>query len=595
VHSSILIVVANHLWQSTLFAMALGCIVFLLRGNGARIRCCLWLAASAKFLVPFAWLNALGARIPWPYDSIRATFPELSALVGQTAAHGARISAEHAPAITQASFAVKYDGVILIALEAVWVMGALAVVARWLRRWLLVRCVLKTSVPTGLNFVIPIRSSSSQFEPAVVGILFPVLLLPVGMEHHLAPEEMDAMLAHERCHVAWRDNLAATIHMLVEALFWFHPLVWWLGRRIIDERERACDEQVLAQGHASRSYAESILKVCDYYLQSPLTCAAGVGGGNLSQRIEAIMKNRMIKGLDAGRKVVLTIAACATVAIPLGIGILTATRGRAEAATADENVPVLHNVSIQLAPASTSGEFPEGSFNALGLLLIPRACRTSGPPCPGGGERVEVAYHSLRGFIAVAYGVDGSQVVGKDLSKVPNYQITADNPWPESPTMTADERAANHRTSVKELATIQRGLLATHFGLVVKRERRQMAGYVLTIGMAGSKLRPDGSAPEWKKNTWSASNGIFATDTAINALVGTLQRMLQAPVVDQTALTATYDYEWHAPTFGDRPDPAAIAKTLEEQLGLHLEARTVTVDVINVISLNSPEQVLTSK
>jgi uncharacterized protein (TIGR03435 family) len=71
--------------------------------------------------------------------------------------------------------------------------------------------------------------------------------------------------------------------------------------------------------------------------------------------------------------------------------------------------------------------------------------------------------------------------------------------------------------------------------------------------------------------------------------------MLRAPVVDKTALTARYDYEWHAQTWGDRPEPAAITKTLEEQLGLHLEAKAVTVDVINVISLKSPEQVSTSK
>ena len=54
-----------------------------------------------------------------------------------------------------------------------------------------------------------------------------------------------AIVAHELCHVGRRDNLAAAVHMIVEAVFWFHPLVWWIGTRLVEERERACDEEVL--------------------------------------------------------------------------------------------------------------------------------------------------------------------------------------------------------------------------------------------------------------------------------------------------------------------------------------------------------------
>ena len=59
---------------------------------------------------------------------------------------------------------------------------------------------------------------------------------------------MEAMLAHEVAHVRRRDNLTAALHMLVEAMFWFHPLVWWMERRLVEERERACDEEVVEMG-----------------------------------------------------------------------------------------------------------------------------------------------------------------------------------------------------------------------------------------------------------------------------------------------------------------------------------------------------------
>jgi bla regulator protein BlaR1 len=74
------------------------------------------------------------------------------------------------------------------------------------------------------------------------------LLLPAGITDRLTPPQLKAIVAHELCHVRRRDNLATALHMGVEALFWFHPLVWWLGARLMEERERACDEEVLLMG-----------------------------------------------------------------------------------------------------------------------------------------------------------------------------------------------------------------------------------------------------------------------------------------------------------------------------------------------------------
>ena len=125
-------------------------------------------------------------------------------------------------------------------------------------------------------------------------------------------------------------------------------------------------------------------------------------------------------------------------------------------------------------------------------------------------SRVQTVY-SLRHAVANAYGVDVSQVVGKDLSKEPLYQVTMDNPWRLSPTATGDERVASYRKSLSELPILTRDLLATHFGLVVKRERRQMDGYVLTIGSGGSKLDQDSDAPSWKEGAGYSQGEIFAT------------------------------------------------------------------------------------
>ena len=67
--------------------------------------------------------------------------------------------------------------------------------------------------------------------------------------------------------------------MVVRALFWFHPAVWWIGARLIEERERACDESVVQASGEAEVYAEGILNVCKY-CRVPVACVAGVTGAD---------------------------------------------------------------------------------------------------------------------------------------------------------------------------------------------------------------------------------------------------------------------------------------------------------------------------
>ena len=98
-------------------------------------------------------------------------------------------------------------------------------------------------------------------------------------------------MAHEACHIRRRDNLTATLHTLIESLYWFHPAVWWIGGRLVQERERACDQDVLRGGAEPRTYAEGIVNVCRRYVDVGLACVSGVSGSRIKQRVEAIMRN----------------------------------------------------------------------------------------------------------------------------------------------------------------------------------------------------------------------------------------------------------------------------------------------------------------
>ncbi len=173
-------------------------------------------------------------------------------------------------------------------------------------------------------------------EPGIFGIIRPVLSWPAGISAHLDGAHLEAVLAHEVWHVRRRDNLAAAVHMLVEALFWFHPLVWWLGARLIEERERACDEAVLALGGEPQVYAESILKTCQFCLESPLACVSGITGAELKQRIVRIMTRGGAGKLSLSKKLILTIAGVAVVTGPTIFGLLNAPQIRRASGASSE-------------------------------------------------------------------------------------------------------------------------------------------------------------------------------------------------------------------------------------------------------------------
>jgi len=108
--------------------------------------------------------------------------------------------------------------------------------------------------------------------------------------------------------------------MAVETLFWFYPPVWLIGARLIEERERACDQSVLASGHDPEIYAGGIIKVCKFCIQSPLAFASGVSGGDLGNRVRQIMSGEALLGLSPAKRLLLTGTAALALTLPVMAG-----------------------------------------------------------------------------------------------------------------------------------------------------------------------------------------------------------------------------------------------------------------------------------
>jgi beta-lactamase regulating signal transducer with metallopeptidase domain len=331
----------DHLLESTLFAMLMGLLTLCYANNRAAVRYGLWFAASIKFLIPFSLIAAAGENLRWKAApavkldlswAVPAAAPELSlptiltdvAPPLATMANVPEVAAEFATEITTAGMDV--DSLLL----ALWLGGMAFLLCRWTLQWARLARVRSASTPSDIVAEIPVHFTRMLFEPGLVGVFRPVLLLPEGITAQLSQAQIALVIEHELCHWRRRDNLTAAVHMAVQLVFWFHPLLWWIGARLVTERERACDESVLAAGSSPKDYASSILEVCRFYVRSPLTCASGVAGANLKHRVTRIMENGTFTRLSDAKRALLGTVAVGAIALPMSSGLWTVELAAAE-------------------------------------------------------------------------------------------------------------------------------------------------------------------------------------------------------------------------------------------------------------------------
>jgi uncharacterized protein (TIGR03435 family) len=435
-----------------------------------------------------------------------------------------------------------------------------------------------------------------------------VLLLPNGITEHLAPAHLDAILAHELCHVRYRDNLAAAIHMTVEAIFWFHPLVWWLGARLIDERERACDEEVLSLGNQPEIYAESILRTCEFYLQSPMACMSGITGSDLKKRIGRIMIGRISNNLEMGKKLLLTGVGFAAVAGPLVFGMLNAAPKQTVPQTSQSLVTRSHSFEVasikpdkSSAPAMRLHFEPDGRFHAE---TIP-----------------------FKMIIEEAYGIKDAQLIGApSWLGSERYDIQAK---PED-SVVEEMRKVTPEQRKDIMMQMIRGMLQDRCKLTLRYETRDLPIYSMVVAKGGPKFHeiaasadaalppgpPErmGSPNPLKGGVWMRGRGeVTVSDSSLPMFVNALSMQLGRPVVDNTGLIGKYEFtlKWTPEEEGpqmfggvggpdsrpptDAPPPPdvngpSLFTAMQEQLGLKLEAKTAPMQVLVIDHIERPSE-----
>jgi bla regulator protein BlaR1 len=589
----------NHLWQSTLFVLLAWLVTGALRKNGARVRYWIWTAAALKFLVPLSTLVKLGEQFQWR-AAPAGVQPAVSFVMQEVLAPATVVGA--APAsIPQTSSLWPW------LLMAVWCVGAAAVLVSWWRQWLPIRSALRHATPVrldaqygGANLVV--MSSPSMPEPGVVGIRRPRLLLPDGIIEQLTPPQLRALIAHERCHIDCHDNLVAAIQMAVESIFWFHPVVWWIERRLIEERERACDEAVLRAGSRPQDYAEGILKVCRQSIGLRPACVAGVSGSNLRARVEAIMRSEIGRPLTPGRRWALAIAIVAAVGVPVAGGVLQS-QVVVPPALAFEVASVTPSTlfrGLSAAPPSTLG------IQAYGLKRALSGAREGELKLTG----------SLQLLIQAAYDVT-------------RFQVEGGPSWVLSDPFDIEARARDDATP-DEIRSMLQSLLADRFQLTLRRERRQLPVYELEVANGGLKIaatkegdcippkevrwdlidleaplfvcgggrrRALSQNPETRPlPQWPRVDRIEMGHISMSALIDLISGDLDRVVIDKTRFAEPFNLllDFAPPSNPESRLPAYSGPTLftalEGQLGLALRSTTASVDALVIDRAERPSE-----
>lgn len=388
-----------------------------------------------RWPAPRATGQPLAETREWPLLRIEETAPDRTSTGslrtdGRTAARPARPAAAPRPAVAEASLAARLRSVVAsilpwlaTGLPGIWLIGVTVLAIRFLRGWFSLQRLLRSSRPvtaagpravfgslireTGWAAEPRFHTADNLSGPIATGWLRPCVLLPEGLPEQLDAEQLRAVLLHELAHLARRDTVELMLQQTAAILFWFHPLVSLLNRRLARTREEICDNHVLRRV-SSTGFSRALLRIAQ--LTSPqagLPCSMSLlnSGWTLESRVSGILDPRR----STMTRCSLFDSVCIATAVLLtGVAGILGTVGPAAAATAavapatplqrDDDQPcelaflarpaaILESRFVELiSPNITNGEDPVNdlflhSTSVRGVVALPEDYATlENPP-----------------------------------------------------------------------------------------------------------------------------------------------------------------------------------------------------------------------
>jgi beta-lactamase regulating signal transducer with metallopeptidase domain/uncharacterized protein involved in exopolysaccharide biosynthesis len=300
----------HFLWQGLLIALAGGLVRAALHRH----------SANARYLAGCLTLLALGLAPVATFIHLDPTAPADSWL-----SHGG-ISAEAAPAhlttsvAAPSTFSASAAGGLTGAfaelatasvpwLTGIWLAGVTLLSLRLSAGWVKLRrfpCLASPVLEPGLvtrfrelcvrlevSRPVQLLSSGLVRVPLVLGWLRPAILLPTSTLTGLSPGQIDFILAHELAHLRRGDHWVNLCQVLLETVLFYHPAVWWVSRRVREDREHCCDDLALGVCGDGLAGAQA-LATLETLRQRGGSLALAATDGSLLARV------RRLLGLAAG-------------------------------------------------------------------------------------------------------------------------------------------------------------------------------------------------------------------------------------------------------------------------------------------------------
>jgi bla regulator protein blaR1 len=557
------------------------------------------------------WSPAASARVP-AIDS--AITPETESIEGASSAVvlNAKPSMASPSAFTRPRFASLIAWCYLV--------GLLAMLSYRLAGWLLLRRVISRSKslrPTCL------RQSDDVVTPVAVGVLRPSVILPAGWRDWSARTKR-VVFAHEFAHLRRRDTLVAALARLVQCVYWFHPVAWWVSRQTSDLAELACDAVALQRVGDPAGYSRVLVQFASAVNRSghrvALPGLAIASGSRMGERIDQVFE------MSGGtmRRLARPIVWLLWIGLPALSLAATVTLGASAGAGSTHGAAIPQKFAVASIKPCLAG--PPPPTGQGGRAAGPGSATTS----PG---RVHWECVTLGELIGTAYAGPDNRLLHSRTGQRPGdpKPVRGGPSWVDSEKFAIEASASGDVDRATMIGPMLRALLEDRFQLKTHRETEERSMYALTVAKGGLKIKqttPGDCNDDADKNraqqafdngglrpcgilnmAWNGGNRqLMLTGVTLQHVAeGFLSDLVMDRfVIDQTALEGKFNVlfefapddstpggaaalRWARRAGAEPPTAPAIFTALEEQLGLKLVATKARAEYLVIDSVQRPK------
>jgi len=384
-------------WQGALIGVLAAAVFALLRRASGTVRylaacTALGLMALAPVVTTLAVLRPFAAPSPSAASAEApiagpAIAPSGSSAAGPASVRTRPTRSDSSPAISAEAVSAWTPAILLA-----WLAGVFVLSVRLATSWMLLdrrlrreqhaaprewqERMARLSLRMGIPRAVRLLASAGTDVPCSAGWLKPVILLPISALAGLAPQQLEAILAHELAHVRRHDFLVNILQTVVETLLFYHPAVWWVSHRVRVEREYCCDDEAVAVCGDTIGYARALAQLEHLRHASP-SLALAASGGSLLTRVR-----RLLGTADAyrgkGPQWSIAVAGVLLITVLVVSGVVFGREGTTQSAP----VPRIATTGVQAEAVPPAPPAPPEPPSAPAPPAPPEPPATPAPPVP---------------------------------------------------------------------------------------------------------------------------------------------------------------------------------------------------------------------